>query len=650
MSIPAKINLLIAVLLTTFSILGYCLFQSAYDNILESTAEKSRTWSQITVNEINKSIHNRINNWKPFLSNPTLLSFLKESNQFYDNLTAREKYIEDLEKQWVADPTQEFKTLFNNELTQQIIQNCRLFETASNYKVFSEVFVTNKYGINIAMNHKTTDLNQSDEDWWQKAKEHKLFVSEIIYDESAEVYSTNLCMSIVQNGEFLGVIKVVIDVQEIVYIMEEISATLEEEGQTAAILYDEKGMIVYNTETNNVRGQKEVNVSPELLRKGGTLITEIEGEEFLLTISPSKPYLSYEGISGGVLIKSSHSSIFAGINKAYKFLVTGTVFIFLMVFFICIIFTKNFARKVTSLSYAVEEMKNGRLPDIESNQNDELGDLINSFKEMSVEIDNYRRRIEESYAKIEQQNKELEKETEKAKMANESKSAFLSNMSHEIRTPMNSIIGFAELIESRSSDKKSVEHAKIIHSSSSSLLTLMNDILDLSKIEAGRIELNTAPCNIRELIREITLFFKPSLSEKDLKFKKDIDKDLPAKIQIDSFRLRQILINLINNAIKFTESGMVRLELFWKYQGKSRGGLNIKVIDTGCGIPMNQLGKIFNDFEQVSTQDRNKYGGTGLGLAICKKLVELMGGTIEVDSREGEGSTFTIFIPNLEVG
>ena len=137
---------------------------------------------------------------------------------------------------------------------------------------------------------------------------------------------------------------------------------------------------------------------------------------------------------------------------------------------------------------------------------------------------------------------------------------------------------------------------------------------------------------------------------KDLKFKKDIDKDLPAKIQIDSFRLRQILINLINNAIKFTESGMVRLELFWKYQGKSRGGLNIKVIDTGCGIPMNQLGKIFNDFEQVSTQDRNKYGGTGLGLAICKKLVELMGGTIEVDSREGEGSTFTIFIPNLEVG
>lgn len=649
MSIAAKINLFIAVLLATFSILGYYIFQRAYDTILHSTAEKSRTWSQITINEINKSINNRINNWKPFQSNEILLSSLKESNKFYENLAARDKYIDDLEKQWIADHAPEFKRLLNNRLSQQIIQNCRLFETANNYKVFSEVFVTNKYGVNIAMNHKTTDLNQSDEEWWQKAKEQRLFVSEIIYDESAEVYSTNLCMSIYQGSEFLGVIKVVIDVQEIVNIMEEIAETLGEEGHTAAILYDENGKIVYNTETKSVKGESEIDVSSELLSKGGTQIKIIEGKKVLLTISPSSPYMSYEGISGGVMIKSSYESIFAGINSAYKFLVIGTILILFTVFLVCVIFTKNFAGKITSLSFAVDELKHGRLPVIESKPGDELGNLINSFKDMSLEIDNYRRRIEESHAKIEQQNKELEEETEKAKQANESKSAFLSNMSHELRTPMNSIIGFAELIENRSSDKKSVEHAKIIHSSSSSLLILINDILDLSKIEAGRIELKAAPCNLKNLMNEIALFFEPSLSEKELELKTDIDKDLPAKVKIDSFRLRQIVINLISNAIKFTDSGMIRLELFWRNQEKYSGVLKIKVIDTGCGIPLDQQSVIFDDFEQVSDQDRNKYGGTGLGLAICKKLVELMGGTIEIDSQEGEGATFTIIIPNLEV-
>jgi len=251
---------------------------------------------------------------------------------------------------------------------------------------------------------------------------------------------------------------------------------------------------------------------------------------------------------------------------------------------------------------------------------------------------------------VKQQNIELKKAKKNADNANRLKSQFLANMSHEIRTPMNAIIGFSNILQKRIENPEQKKIIDKIIKSGKTLLELINDILDLSKIEAGQLEIQKEPTDIFTLFGDIPLIFSEISKQKKIPINTTIDASIPKILLLDELRIRQILINLVSNAIKFTEKGNVKVIVkYQKLPNPNKLSLQIEVSDTGIGIPENQIEQIFESFRQVEGQSTRKHGGTGLGLSITKKLVELMDGTITVKSKQEIGSNFKININNVEI-
>jgi len=284
-------------------------------------------------------------------------------------------------------------------------------------------------------------------------------------------------------------------------------------------------------------------------------------------------------------------------------------------------------------------------------QQDEIGLLYFCFNKMVIRLRTALHQIERAKAELEEKvrlrtlsleklNQELEIERQKAEKANQAKSEFVANISHELRTPMNGILGMAELILNSPLNDKQQQQLNIIYSSGKNLLYIINELLDLNKIEAGKMELEINQFKLLQTVEEVVSLLNFRSQEKGLTLQIQADENLPEYIKGDNNRLRQVLINLVGNAIKFTQAGSITIRLQLEKIIDNQADLLISIIDTGIGIPENEIPKLFEKFHQVDASSSRRYGGTGLGLFITRQLVELMGGIVGVTSEPGKGCTF----------
>ncbi len=270
---------------------------------------------------------------------------------------------------------------------------------------------------------------------------------------------------------------------------------------------------------------------------------------------------------------------------------------------------------------------------------DDGRDVVVTFREMSQ---GRRAAISVDVTDLTRREKELKKARKAAEAASASKSAFLANMSHEIRTPLNGIMGMAQVLDATNLDQQQRDYVATILDSGKSLMALLNDVLDLSKIEAGKFDIVPTDTNLAHVMRRQLKLWKPRAEEKGLELTLAFDADLPAWLCFDAVRVQQCVSNLVSNAIKFTAKGRVEVMVAARPEKDGTHQIRVSVRDTGAGMDEETLGRLFQPFAQADETTQRKHGGTGLGLSITRRLAELMGGTASVQSEPGRGSTFTV--------
>ena len=374
-----------------------------------------------------------------------------------------------------------------------------------------------------------------------------------------------------------------------------------------------------------------------------------EGEEWhVLVFSP------VDGTPFGLAISIPEKIVLRSLYKLYEIYIWMTGIAFVVIVIVSIWVSRRLSSRIEKLNEVAKSFKGQRI-DFDSINfgKDEIGELSKTFKTMSDRIvesladlktneKSLESRRDQLQAEVNDRMVDIKEALKKAEKANQAKSDFVANVSHEIRTPLNAILGLSRLLyEEHDISSQHREHLSIVLSSGEHLLVIINDLLDFSKIEEGKIELNIEEVRLHKLIEDVHSLMKPSAEDKGIALEFILDKDSDHLVLGDPVRIKQILINLLSNAIKFTERGYVRLNLVCE-ENKM---LNFTLEDTGVGMNEEECSRIFQRFEQAASETSKNYGGTGLGLAISKKLLEQMKGWISVQSEKQKGTTFNFGFP-----
>lgn len=455
-----------------------------------------------------------------------------------------------------------------------------------------------------------------------------------------------------------GVLVLQLPIADINKIMQEISG-MGESGETYLVSQDK--YMRSDSRFSDVSTILKLQVDTVATRKiiSGRTDTEIIDDYRNISVLSSFSPLNIPNLQWGIIAEIDEFEAFKDIRQLIITNMIFAFFEFISIIIIAIFFSLSITDPIEKLTRSFSDLSTGRvnLNPIKTESNDEIGQLADAYNQFSININMFEDVLSElnklTFIDISTMRNNTEqlkdaiihtnKKASEAEEATKEKSAFLANMSHEIRTPMNGVLGFLEMLEYTSLDIEQSSYIREARSSAKLLIQLVNDVLDFSKLDAQKVTLESIPFNIRSLINDTISLVSFMAVEKNIPINVVFSSDVPITIISDPTRLQQIVINLLTNAIKFTDDGYVQITIIALTDSMTKSGfktIEITVRDTGIGMTKKQCELLFTPFTQADTSTTRKYGGTGLGLAICKNLVELMNGHITVDSISGEGSTF----------
>lgn len=520
----------------------------------------------------------------------------------------------------------------NLELKKEITSYLEMIVKQEGDEYYQIVATDNKGNVLVSSLAKSQD-NYSGEKWWQRAYNNgkgRPFIGDIHREGS--IYTVHFTSPILLNNQTIGVMAMEVSLENLFNDVSKIQI----DKNSHVDLFDTTGRIIAKPQGIMTGRLKKQLLNKVVLGKPGWVITEDEhGRQAVIGTAPVKidPTIASD-IFGKrkwyVMVpqelSTAHRPIFALILQIIAFRILIALIVLIIIFYL----SYRISKPLSELRKAAQSVAEGDLDqEVNIRTNDEIEDLAEDFNIMVDKLRTFKLDLEDA-------NKELEE-------ANRLKSEFLANMSHELRTPLNSIIGFAEILSDQLFGKlneRQQKYTRNIHSSGQHLLHLINDILDLSKIDAGRLELNRQVFPVEERLNDILATLKPLASKKNLKTSISVDAALKT-ISADEAKFKQIMFNLLSNAIKFTpDNGSIAISA-----RPDNDMALISVADTGIGIDKKDYERVFGQFQQLNGSASREYEGTGLGLALTKKLIELHGGTIWLKSKINRGTTFYFKIP-----
>jgi signal transduction histidine kinase/DNA-binding NarL/FixJ family response regulator/HPt (histidine-containing phosphotransfer) domain-containing protein len=679
---------------------GFVSIKTSQRVLHERIGQASSALANEIICNVDKTIYTRIEMFQEYVQSLPVQRALSESNRAFDAVSDVSVAIDQQDRDWIAagpEETTDFMLgIINNALSQDLRGKAQFYNRRCHYKVFGELFVTNKYGVNVAQTGKTSDYCQADERWWQQARQQGLYMGRVAYDDSADVYSTDICLRIDDpKGDFLGVAKVVLNVEESMALIQE---AISENSRGEFKLLNRDWCVIYTLDDYDFLeslGKGLMAQFQQCERGKGHSYFVAEGDnpgegDELYGYAHSRGYKDYQGLGWILAVEQETKKIYASVDKLKFQILAASAAVSILAIGIGLAISRPICHSLSTLTSAATQIGQGKLDlQVDVTTKDEIGFLAHAFNDMvhnladittskeslAREVALHQRTEEElrcTKAELENQlseltliqdaglnmmedicsenterkqaEKMLEQAKKEAEAANESKSQFLANMSHEIRTPMNAIMGFSEILAGEPLTEQQQDYVNTICNGSKYLLQVINDILDFSKIDAGKMDVTMGQCGLGHLLAMVESLMRPIAQEKGLPFECLMGEDLPTHLVTDSERLQQCLINLVNNAIKFTEAGHVYVHVALEVRSGDPF-IRFDIEDTGIGIPKKKQEDIFLSFNQADGSTSRKYGGTGLGLAITKQLAGLLGGEIGVTSELGIGSTFTLIIP-----
>lgn len=648
-------------------ILALFLVRESQKSLQQSVGKSSIFLAEEMLKGMNHDVYLKIVELETHSKNMLLQKILSESNRKFEKLDNVETYINQQDKKWVAALKDEITPFMQGVISNELSNSLReefisFYEAKYGYMVFGEVFITNKYGANIAQTRKTSDYRQDDEQWWQFAKEEGFYVSDVAYDESAGMHGLSVGVRVNDSrGNFIGVIKAVLALEGII---REAGVTTGKYETTVMQLITKDGNLIYATKVFKLfEDVSERKFFSQIKGQSGFFIVEEGGKEKLFSYAHSRGYKNFEGLGWILVVGHDVNEILHPAFTLRNRMLVASLLLIAMGIVFAFVMSRSIIKPITLVQDAATKIAQGELDKrIEITSRDEIGQLAHTFNNMAGKLKkSYRgleKKVHERTKDLEKANKELKREITAKKLAeeelktlnerlnlrtldlersNKELEQFAYVASHDLQEPLRMVSSYTQLLAKRYKDKLDKDAHEFIDfavDGANRMQRLIQDLLSYSRVGTQKKPIKASDCNA--ILGRVRADLNVVIEENNAVVTND---ELPT-VMADETQLVQVFQNLIVNAIKFRDKDPPSIHVSAE---QNRNEWILSVSDNGIGIDPEFHERIFVIFQRLLGKAEDT--GTGIGLALCKRIVESHGGRIWVESQPGKGSTFYFTIP-----